>query len=261
MKKLNLRVRAGLAGMLSLTAVCGYVTAFAADSGFSDIEGHWAEATIIKWKDEGIISGYTDGTFKPDKYVTRAELAKILTKAFDLKEEFDLSIDFKEEEKIPEDYKYDDVDSSSWYYPYLKCSARYMPIYPLPVGYTANLPFVDNDERRGYRFLPDIEEIRMHFAESMVKIKMERENLNIEIPSFAEVSDSVAKFFKDAEYQYPLTDPRGHTPTNVKRMFDYTWLAKELDVMNGDINGEFLPYNNVSRAEVLTVIDRMLTES
>ena len=41
---------------------------------FSDINGHWAESTINKWKDKGIIAGYADGTFKPDNPVTRAEL-------------------------------------------------------------------------------------------------------------------------------------------------------------------------------------------
>lgn len=54
------------------------------DTDFNDIKNHWAKDTIEKWKDKGVISGYHDGTFKPDNPVTRAELAKILTLAFDL---------------------------------------------------------------------------------------------------------------------------------------------------------------------------------
>lgn len=53
------------------------------DTDFNDIKNHWAKDTIEKWKDKGVISGYPDGTFKPDNPVTRAELAKILTLAFD----------------------------------------------------------------------------------------------------------------------------------------------------------------------------------
>ncbi|WP_313891328.1 SdrD B-like domain-containing protein [Psychrobacillus sp.] len=40
---------------------------------FSDISGHWAEATIKKALSDGIAKGYTDGTFRPDAKVTRAE--------------------------------------------------------------------------------------------------------------------------------------------------------------------------------------------
>ncbi|WP_082053102.1 S-layer homology domain-containing protein [Gordoniibacillus kamchatkensis] len=45
---------------------------------FSDISGHWAEANIKQAVDAGIVNGYPDGTFKPDRTVTRAEFAVIL---------------------------------------------------------------------------------------------------------------------------------------------------------------------------------------
>ncbi|ACJ33060.1 M15 family metallopeptidase [Anoxybacillus flavithermus] len=43
-----------------------------------DVKGHWAEASIKKAMEKGIIKGYSDGTFKPDEPVTRAQLAVIL---------------------------------------------------------------------------------------------------------------------------------------------------------------------------------------
>lgn len=43
-----------------------------------DYEGHWAKVSIEKAIQRGAISGYPDGTWKPDKSVTRAELAVIL---------------------------------------------------------------------------------------------------------------------------------------------------------------------------------------
>ena len=50
---------------------------------FSDVSDHWAKYNI-KTADavgeaafDGIINGYPDGTFKPEKAVTRAELAAI----------------------------------------------------------------------------------------------------------------------------------------------------------------------------------------
>ncbi|BBH22467.1 hypothetical protein Back11_38120 [Paenibacillus baekrokdamisoli] len=48
---------------------------------FSDIAGHWAEASIKQAVSGGIVKGYTDGTFKPGKTVTRAEFAVMLMNA------------------------------------------------------------------------------------------------------------------------------------------------------------------------------------
>ncbi|WP_256762422.1 carboxypeptidase regulatory-like domain-containing protein [Cohnella sp. WQ 127256] len=49
----------------------------------SDINGHWAEQTIRTFVKLGLIQGY-NGQFKPDGDITRAELATILVKAFDI---------------------------------------------------------------------------------------------------------------------------------------------------------------------------------
>ncbi|TYP78233.1 InlB B-repeat-containing protein [Paenibacillus methanolicus] len=46
-----------------------------------DIGGHWAEASIRQALAGGIVSGYEDGTFKPNATVTRAEFAVMLVKA------------------------------------------------------------------------------------------------------------------------------------------------------------------------------------
>ena len=43
-----------------------------------DITGHWAEKAIRRCMERGLLRGYPDGSFGPDKPVTRAELAVIL---------------------------------------------------------------------------------------------------------------------------------------------------------------------------------------
>lgn len=48
----------------------------------SDISGHWAKATIQSWIDKGFIAGYTDGSFKPDNAISRAEFMTLANKAF-----------------------------------------------------------------------------------------------------------------------------------------------------------------------------------
>ncbi|MDQ0902045.1 InlB B-repeat-containing protein [Paenibacillus sp. V4I7] len=48
------------------------------DIQFSDISGHWAGANIKQAVNGGIVTGYPEGTFKPDATVTRAEFAVML---------------------------------------------------------------------------------------------------------------------------------------------------------------------------------------
>lgn len=48
----------------------------------SDINNHWAKGNIEKLIATGAVSGYPDGTFKPDKTITRAEFASILCNVF-----------------------------------------------------------------------------------------------------------------------------------------------------------------------------------
>ncbi|WP_040712438.1 S-layer homology domain-containing protein [Paenibacillus curdlanolyticus] len=54
---------------------------------FSDIAGHWAEANIKQAVSDGIVKGFVDGTFKPNRTVTRAEFAVMLTNVLKLQGE------------------------------------------------------------------------------------------------------------------------------------------------------------------------------
>ena len=56
-------------------------------SAFPDVaDDHWAKAAINFCYQNDIIRGYEDGEFKPDRYVTRQEVAAILARAFNLEE-------------------------------------------------------------------------------------------------------------------------------------------------------------------------------
>ncbi|HJV46857.1 MAG TPA: trypsin-like peptidase domain-containing protein [Bacillota bacterium] len=65
------------ASVVILTFFSGAV--FASNGAFKDVEtGYWAANAIEHLSDLGIIHGYKDGTFKPDDYVTRAEVASMI---------------------------------------------------------------------------------------------------------------------------------------------------------------------------------------
>ena len=57
------------------------------ESAFPDVaDNHWAKAAINFCYQNEIITGYEDGEFKPDKTITRQEVATILARAFNLEE-------------------------------------------------------------------------------------------------------------------------------------------------------------------------------
>ena len=224
--------------------VSSAITVFAADKEFSDIKGHWAEKTILKFKDKDIISGYPDGTFKPDSSVTRAEFAKIITEAFGLQKKITLD--------------YDDVKAEDWYYPYLECSAKYIPIYALPISYETNIPYQEVNEKGLNYFLPETPAMRMHVAETLVEIKKDKKQINTELPSIQDIQTDVTATFKDDDYEN-LYAMHGTIPENVKRMLEYTYLANKLSIMQGDTDGYFRPYNNITRAELVTMLDRVIS--
>ena len=211
-------------------------------TAFNDINSHWAKDTIEKWKDKGVISGYPDGTFKPDNPVTRAELTKILTLAFDLQERSPLG--------------YEDVKSENWYYSYLERCAKYIPVYPLPVSYETNIPYQEVTEKGLNYYLPETPAMRMHVAEALVEIKKDKEQINTELPSIQDIQADVTAAFKDDDYEN-LYAMHGTIPQNVTRMFEYTYLANKLGIMQGDTDGYFRPYDSVTRAELITMLDRM----
>lgn len=71
-------------------------------ANFKDVNNHWAAKQINSLVNRGIVSGYNNGTFKPDNYITRAEFISLVNKAFNFKVVYDV------------DYK--DVSSKDWYY-------------------------------------------------------------------------------------------------------------------------------------------------
>lgn len=54
------------------------------DGRFSDTEGHWAEKPILEAVSEGFISGYEDGTFQPDRTVSRAQFMIMLAESLQI---------------------------------------------------------------------------------------------------------------------------------------------------------------------------------
>lgn len=58
----------------------GYSTEEGA-AGFGDTKGHWGASIIGTAKELGVVKGYPDGTFKPNNFISRAEVLTMLLNA------------------------------------------------------------------------------------------------------------------------------------------------------------------------------------
>jgi len=103
-------INTALSSVLALGLLIPGVSAGAANSAnidLTDIAGSYAHTEISELVKLGVISGYEDGTFQPQKDMSRAELAKVLVTAMGLEENPAAAEPFQ------------DVPAQSWYAGYV----------------------------------------------------------------------------------------------------------------------------------------------
>ena len=98
--------RAELAAIISRFAELDGTSA----PSFSDIEGHWAQDSIRLAASNGWIYGYTDGSFRPNQAITRAETAAMINRVLDRTP--------KNEDALLDGMItfWDNLDTTKWYY-------------------------------------------------------------------------------------------------------------------------------------------------
>ncbi|WP_434748136.1 S-layer homology domain-containing protein [Paenibacillus amylolyticus] len=76
--------RAEMAGVLQHLLNGEQAVASEATTAFTDVKQHWAQKAIARLNAAGVLTGYTDGTFRPDKLVSRAEAVTMINKLIGL---------------------------------------------------------------------------------------------------------------------------------------------------------------------------------
>jgi hypothetical protein len=75
---------------------------------FPDVEGHWSQPMVSDLMGKGILTGYADGTFRPESLLTRAEFAKIV------------SLTFSFESKRSDSPLFSDIEKEFWALPFIE---------------------------------------------------------------------------------------------------------------------------------------------
>jgi hypothetical protein len=116
------RVRAVSEGTPVFTAT-SYLVTIAHRWPFRDVpEGSWEDGPVQYLASLGAISGYPDGTFRPDQFVTRAQFAKILVSSMGW------------QIVSPQTGHFSDVPPGSWAYGYIETAFAHGAISGYPDG-------------------------------------------------------------------------------------------------------------------------------
>ncbi|MDD5103442.1 MAG: S-layer homology domain-containing protein [Candidatus Peribacteraceae bacterium] len=91
---------------------------------FSDVSSSHPYAQAIQWgKESGVLSGYPDGTFGPDRTVNRAEFLKIV-----------LGAKGSDVTSVSDPTGFQDVDENAWYTPYIRYGKQQGIVQGYPDG-------------------------------------------------------------------------------------------------------------------------------
>ncbi len=186
---------------------------------FSDVSGHWAEAEIEKGFKNEAINGDPDGRFRPDDPITRAEFLKMLT----------ADICKRAEIEIPEEFD-DGVHWSSKYHNF------------------ANVYIYEgiNSEVDGVK--PGIMETEAEFEQAISRWEMAFMLAN----AMGNVIGVTSQGVQSVEFADSDTINAELPELIAKAIF----VCNEFSIMNGDEKSYFNPFDNGTRAEAITVVNR-----
>lgn len=226
----------GLCGLLAavLMVPAGLAAPVSGGKNLSDLEGHWAQKEVEAAVASGWVDGYPDGSFKPEKSITRAEFTKMLLDAIHL---------------TP------DSETVAW----MKAHAKMKDIWGRPTAYTPKLydmsghwltsqgwldaalysGMVVPDDYNGKNFRPEKAIARYEIA------LMTDRALGLVYPTNQPV-----------EGELPFTDKE----EILDWMKGYVNESVKAGVLKGYPDGSFQPNKTSTRAEAVVMIQRMLEE-
>lgn len=182
---------------------------------FVDVHDHWASDAIYDMAGKGIISGYDDETFQPEKSITREEFAKLIALTF--------SLDLNK----PDTPTYSDVNPDKWSYAYVESAKEFLTGYYPPKGQAF--------------FSPETKATREDVAVALVKV------LGYSTNDVQDANTLSYRFSDVGNISYGLRD--------------YVAIATEKQLISGYEDGTFRPDKPITRAEVATLLYRVIKSS
>lgn len=229
-------VVAGLAGWLpDMQAAQAAGTAAAVT--FSDIKGHWAEGSVYRMSEWGILDGFPDGTFRPEEPVTADQFVKMLLLSYS--------------EQYPNGergFKRSFVQSlTDLNRNVLQRDHRDFSFKPSPTGYWA----------KSYIDLAEDLNILAKNQFSDYKVRLKRE----EVAEILYYTLKETSYLEDAVYSNAIAARFGDYQSLTARNQRFVAEICAKGIMEGYPNGYFGVGQEVTRAESLRILERLTDTS
>ena len=226
----------GLCGLLAavLMVPAGLAAPVSGEKGLSDLEGHWAQKEVEAAVASGWVDGYPDGSFKPEKSITRAEFTKMLLDAIHLTPDSELV---------------------AW----MKVHAQTEDIWGNPTAYTPKLYDMSGHWLTGQGWLDAALYSGMVVPDDYngKNFRPEKAIARYEIALMTDRAlGLVYSASQPVEGELPFTDKE----EILDWMKGYVNESVKAGVLKGYPDGSFQPNKTSTRAEAVVMIQRMLEE-
>lgn len=191
------------------------------NTNLTDIQGHWAAKYIKNLVAKGVLQGDQNKRFHPDVTVTREELSAMIARSFHLTADASTANNFT------------DVSEDRWSYSSIQATKNYFN--------------VQSDANGKIAFHPAEEANRADVAATLVKVLLEH-NHSLSLMDEASANSLLQSKFKDA----------ADIPASLR---PYVATAVQNHLIEGDDQGNFAPAKTITRAEIATLLDRLLTNN
>lgn len=224
--------------LISVAVALVVISTCASAANFNDINGHWAETTINKLADKGIVAGFGDNSFKPNGTVTRAQYLKMIMNAVGIEE-----VECSDEMIL-------DANKTDWYSGYLNSAL--------------NKGLIPKDMISGYKaeIITDTVEDGSITSSYVVYSGAFNGNDSITREEMAFLTMSMYQYVLNAKTMQNLADKQDMQFLDASDISDWALTGVQLSAANGLIegmdDGNFYPKETTTRAQAVTVIDRVL---
>lgn len=210
--------------IIMLTVILSMIFAMTADAVvFTDISDHWAKSYIERVAEKELVSGYDDKTFKPDNNVTVLEALVMLSRLYDIDDDVrDEIID-----------KYKPVLKKMPNTLYREWSFEYLSVI-MELGVVSE-SLVEN-----------------WFSNKAIFQDATREEIAVLLTKTMMLEDEVKSL---KVYALPFSD-RDQISVSAR---PYIYVMYDKEILQGDAKKNINPKNNITRAEISTLLDKAYT--
>ncbi|MNO97161.1 Cellulosome-anchoring protein precursor [compost metagenome] len=217
-----------------------------------EIKYKWATESIRSMVDKGVVNGYSDGTFKPDKAVTKAEFVHMFHKLFpEINHSSGKSSDFADARKHWANKDFAALFNGDYVWPFAENVGGKYPNYQFYISPDKPLTRWDvmmiasiRTDYTNQTLHPEIEEV-ISTASQYMDIKVRPANYNDDFSAYYPV---LYIDYSEEEYYYD-----GDSQDQKAEAF-YT--LTKLGVITGN-EGYLRPKALVTRAEAVTILQRL----